>query len=95
MASGDSSGGLYGEQGSGSTQILSISGGGVTMRLISGLTASTNYYIEVAAMNNMGTGPYSNIIFQLTEGICELFMYFSLLHAKIFVSDAYRYLNFS
>ena len=69
MASGDSSGGLYGEQGSGSTQIVSISGGGATMRLISGLTASTNYSIEVAAMNNMGTGPYSNIIFQLTEGM--------------------------
>ena len=39
------------------------------MRLISGLTASTEYSIEVAAVNSAGTGVYSNAIMQLTQGI--------------------------
>ena len=59
----------YGVQGSGSTQTVSVSGGGATMRLISGLLASTEYSIEVAAVNNAGTGVYSNAIMQLTQGI--------------------------
>ena len=57
----------YGIQGNGSTQTVSVSGGEATMTTISGLTASTNYSIEVAAMNSVGLGAYSNI-FQLTEG---------------------------
>ena len=39
------------------------------MTIISGLTASTQYSIEVAAVNNVGTGDYSNVIMQLTQGI--------------------------
>ena len=57
----------YGIQGNGSTQTVSVSGGEATMTTISGLTPSTNYSIEVAAMNSVDLGAYSNI-FQLTEG---------------------------
>ena len=49
----------YGVQGSGSTQTVSVSGGGATITTISGLTPSTTYSIEVAAVNNAGTGVYS------------------------------------
>ena len=59
----------YGVQGNGSTQTVSVSGGGATMTTISGLTASTEYSIEVAAVNSAGTGVYSNAIMQLTQGI--------------------------
>ena len=59
----------YGVQGSGSTQTESVSGGGATQTIISGLTASTEYSIEVAAVNSAGTGVYSNTIMQLTQGI--------------------------
>ena len=50
-------------------QTESVSGGGATQTIISGLTASTQYSIEVAAVNNAGTGVYSNVIMQLTQGI--------------------------
>ena len=50
----------YGVQGSGSTQTVSVSGGGATMTTIYGLMASTIYSIEVAAVNNAGTGDYSD-----------------------------------
>ena len=59
----------YGVQGSGSTQTVSVSGGGATQTVISGLTASTTYTIEVAAVNSAGTGVHSNAIMQLTQGI--------------------------
>ena len=59
----------YGVQGSGSTQTVSVSGGGATMTTISGLTASTHYSIEVAAVNSADTGVYSNVIMQLIQGI--------------------------
>ena len=49
----------YGVQGSGSTQTVSVSGGGATMTTISGLESSTTYSIEVAAVNSAGTGVYS------------------------------------
>ena len=52
----------YGIQGSGSTQTVSVSGGGATMTTISGLTPSTTYSIEVAAVNSAGTGDYSPVI---------------------------------
>ena len=48
---------------------MSILGSGATMRQVSGLTASTEYSIEVAAVNSAGTGVYSNAIMQLTQGI--------------------------
>ena len=50
----------YGVQGNGSTQTVSVSGGGATMTTMSGLTASTTYSIEVAAVNSAGTGVYSD-----------------------------------
>ena len=48
----------YGVQGSG-TQTVSVPGGGATIITISGLTPSTTYSIEVAAVNSAGTGVYS------------------------------------
>ena len=66
----------YGVQGSGSTQTMSISGGSVTEATISGLTPSTTYSIEVAAVNGAGTGVYSDQSEQLTLGMClELTVY--------------------
>ena len=50
----------YGVQGSGSTQTRDVSGGGATNMVISGLTSSTNYTVEVAAVNSVGTGVYSD-----------------------------------
>ena len=60
----------YGVHGNGSTQTVIVSGGGSTQTIISGLTPSTNYSIEVAAVSSVGTGVYSNNIFQLTQGTC-------------------------
>ena len=55
----------------GSTQTMSVSGGDVT---ITGLSASTTYSIQVAAMNDAGTGPYSSTVDQLTAGmLCYCF----------------------
>ena len=50
-------------------QTMSVSGGGATQTIISGLTASTEYSIQVAAVNSAGTGVYSDAIMQLTQGI--------------------------
>ena len=58
----------YAVQGNRSTQTVTVSGGGATQTIIFGLTPSTNYSIEVAAVNNVGTGVYSNVIFHLTQG---------------------------
>ena len=58
----------YGVQGDGSTQTVSISGGGATRTTISGLNSSTTYTIEVAAVNNAGTGPYNSPITRTTNG---------------------------
>ena len=52
----------YGVQENGSTQIESVSGGGATQTIISGLPHSTTYTIEVAAVNSAGTGVYSTPI---------------------------------
>ena len=58
----------YGVQGSGSTQTESVLGGATTEATISGLTHSTTYEIEVAAVNSAGTGVYSNSITAETDG---------------------------
>ena len=50
----------YGVVGSGNTQTMSISGGSVTEATISSLMLSTNYSIQVAAVNSAGTGVYSD-----------------------------------
>ena len=59
----------YGVQGNGSTQTVSISGGSSSQTIVSGLTPSTNYSIQVAAVNSAGTGLYSDAVFLLTRGI--------------------------
>ena len=62
----------YGVQGSGSTQTVSVSGGGATRRLISGLESSAIYSVEVAAVNSAGIGVYSDPYFILTDGKCHM-----------------------
>ena len=62
----------YGVQGNavGGRTVQIVSGdssGG--MYVISGLSAATVYAIEVAAVNNVETGVYSNPINQLTLGV--------------------------
>ena len=45
-----------------------VTGGGTRQTTISGLTPSTDYTIEVAAVNSVGTGPYSDPIIRVTQG---------------------------
>ena len=47
---------------------LNVLGGTATEVTIIGLSAATNYSIEVAAVNNAGTGVYSAIIYAFTKG---------------------------
>ena len=60
----------YGVQGSavGDRTVQMVSGDDTTQTTISGLTPSTTYSIEVAAVNSAGTGVYSNAVYNLTEG---------------------------
>ena len=51
------------------SQTQSVSGGSVTETTISNLTPSTTYNIEVAAVNDAGTGQFSNTISIMTLGI--------------------------
>ena len=46
---------------------MSVSGGAVAEATISGLLLSTNYFIEVAAVNSAGTGVYSGPVVALTD----------------------------
>ena len=64
----------YGVQGSGSTQTISASRGDITETIITELTPSTTYSIEVAAVNSAGTGVNSSAVTRLTLGIklCSL-----------------------
>ena len=57
----------YGEVGSGSTQTMPVSGGSATETIISGLMPSSTYSIQVAAVNSVGTGPYSAAIMHTTR----------------------------
>ena len=52
--------------GSGSTQTMSVSGGDTTTTTIQGVMSSTTYSIEVAAVNFVDTGPYSDPITEET-----------------------------
>ena len=54
--------------GGGSTQTMSVSGGDVTEVTITGLTASTTYSVQVAAVNVAGTGPLSSGQSTVTQG---------------------------
>ena len=47
---------------------MSVSGGGATHTTISGLMASTNYSIEVAAVNSAGIRVYSSALISETDG---------------------------
>ena len=49
-------------------QTLNVLGGDSTEAIIMGLTSATIYTIEVAAVNNAGTGEYSNSITAVTGG---------------------------
>ena len=74
----------YGVQGDESTQTVSVSGGDTTSTTISGLDSSTNYAIEVAAMNSAGTGTYSSPITEITDGMwlsCTILLGSSILSA--------------
>ena len=59
---------------------MSVSGGSVTEATISGLTPFTIYSIEVAAVNSIGTGVYSNPIIAKTplmgKCTCHLQLHF-------------------
>ena len=56
----------YGVVGSESTQNMSVSGANVT---ISNLAPSTKYIVQVAAMNDAGTGEYSDPVTTNTDGM--------------------------
>ena len=49
------------------TQTVSVSGGETTEVMLSGLLSSTNYSIEVAAVNSAGTGVYSSPVVALRD----------------------------
>ena len=57
------------------SQIQSVSGGSVTETTISNLTPSTTYNIEVAAVNDADTGPFSNTISIMALGIYNVSYY--------------------
>ena len=54
--------------GSGNTQVIFISGTSSNEYIILNLMPSTNYTIEVAAVNSAGIGRYSDQLNQLTFG---------------------------
>ena len=58
----------YGVQGSGSTQTRDVSGGDTRQTTISGLSPSTTYSIQVAAVNSVGIGEYSPSVIVQTAG---------------------------
>ena len=75
----------YGVQGSGSTQMLSVSGSATTEATISGLESATNYSIEVAAVNSAGTGVYSAPLTALNSS--EMFRHHTNIHfITVFIS---------
>ena len=52
--------GVMGSLGNEYKTVMNITGAGVTEATISNLMLSTNYSIQVAAVNNVGTGVFSN-----------------------------------
>ena len=56
----------YGMVGSESTQNMSVSGDNAT---ISNLAPSTKYIVQIAAMNDAGTGEYSDPVTTNTDGM--------------------------
>ena len=51
---------------------MPVSGASTTQTTISGLNPSTNYSIQVAAVNSAGIGEYSSAENELTEGVYSL-----------------------
>ena len=49
-------------------QTITFLGGCTTEATIPGLDASTNYFIEVVAVNRAGTGKYNTAIYAATQG---------------------------
>ena len=74
---GDTTGYSLQYTGGGSTQTMSVSGGDVTEATITGLTTSTTYFIRMAAVNDVGTGPYSSTVDQMT---CSWYAVLSFSH---------------
>ena len=66
----------------------SVSGGSVTEATISNLTPSTTYNVGVAAVNDAGTGDYSNTISIMTLGI--IILYHSIILCSI---DGLKYVH--
>ena len=56
--------------GSGSTQTVNVSGSSMTEATITGLIASTEYSVQVTAVNDALIGPYSTVVDRLTAGTC-------------------------
>ena len=54
--------------GGGSTQIMTVSGASSALAIITGLTPSTSYVVRVAAVNDAGTGVFSDSLSVLTQG---------------------------
>ena len=65
--------------GSESIQNMSVSGANVTETTISNLIPSTNYFIEVAAVNRAGIGVYSTFLVVETPYSGRLIIYYSSL----------------
>ena len=58
----------YGEVDSDTSQTVVVPGGENNQTVISDLVPSTEYWIQVAAVNNVGTGDYSTDVVQETDG---------------------------
>ena len=59
----------YGVQGYGSTQTVNVNRSSATETTISNLMPSTNYSLQVTAVNEAGTGVYSDNLSAKTEGM--------------------------
>ena len=70
----------YGEMGNNmiDTTVLNITGASVTEATIYNLTLSTNYTIQVAAVNRAGTGVFSNATLVKTIDESKLLLYLGL-----------------
>ena len=62
----------YGVKGSKIIQTIYVSGRNTTETTIFGLYCYTNYSLQVAAVNDVGIGVYSDAISFITEGIAFL-----------------------
>ena len=56
---------------SGSTDSVTVEGNSTTSGTVTGLTSSTNYSVEVAAVNGAGVGVYSDLVNITTFGKLE------------------------